>query len=88
MTKQARPGKSVGDASRIATPNLMKVSLVLVNRELIHRVGNLLAVAQGIIRLSYNASLSTVAPIASTSPVVMPCLSRKPLKAFRCFFMN
>jgi two-component sensor histidine kinase len=38
----------------------MKVSLGLVNRELIHRLGNLLAVAQGIIRLSYNASLSTV----------------------------
>src|SRR5665647_2123024 len=36
----------------------MKVSLELVNRELVHRVGNLLAIAQGIIRLSYNASLS------------------------------
>ncbi|HEY4981436.1 MAG TPA: CHASE domain-containing protein [Pseudolabrys sp.] len=47
-------------ASEIATTNSMKVSLELVNRELIHRVGNLLAIAQGIIRLSYNASLSTV----------------------------
>jgi two-component sensor histidine kinase len=47
-------------ASEIAKTNLMKVSLELVNRELIHRVGNLLAVAQGIIRLSYQASLSTV----------------------------
>lgn len=47
-------------ASEIATTNSMKVSLELMNRELIHRVGNLLAVAQGIIRLSYNASLSTV----------------------------
>jgi two-component sensor histidine kinase len=46
-------------ASEIATTNSMKVSLELVNRELIHRVGNLLAIAQGIIRLSYNASLST-----------------------------
>jgi two-component sensor histidine kinase len=60
ITKQVQPGKSVGDASRIAKTNLMKVSLDLVNRELIHRLGNLLAVAQGIIRLSYNASLSTV----------------------------
>jgi two-component sensor histidine kinase len=47
-------------ASEIAKTNLMKVSLELVNRELIHRVGNLLAVAQGIIRLSYQASLSTI----------------------------
>lgn len=47
-------------ASEIATSNSMKVSLELLNRELIHRVGNLLAVAQGIIGLSYNASLSTV----------------------------
>ncbi len=47
-------------ASEIAKTNLMKVSLELVNRELIHRVGNLLAVAQGIIQLSYQASLSTV----------------------------
>jgi two-component sensor histidine kinase len=45
-------------ASEIATTNLMKVSLELVNRELSHRVGNLLAVAQSIIRLSYKASLS------------------------------
>jgi len=45
-------------ASEIATTNSMKVSLELVNRELVHRVGNLLAIAQGIIRLSYNASLS------------------------------
>jgi len=36
----------------------MKASLELVNRELNHRVGNLLAVAQGIIGLSYNTSLS------------------------------
>jgi len=42
------------------TTNSMEVSLELVNRELIHRVGNLLAVAQGIIRLSYNASLNTL----------------------------
>jgi two-component sensor histidine kinase len=47
-------------ASEIATTNSMKVSLELMNRELVHRVGNLLAVAQGIIRLSYYASLSTV----------------------------
>ena len=46
-------------AAEIVTTNSMKVSLELVNRELIHRVGNLLAIAQGIIRLSYNASLST-----------------------------
>jgi two-component sensor histidine kinase len=45
-------------ASEIATNNMMKGSLELVNRELNHRVGNLLAVAQGIIGLSYNASLS------------------------------
>ena len=60
ITKQVQTGKSLGDGSRIATTNSMKVSLGLVNRELIHRLGNLLAVAQGIIRLSYNASLSTV----------------------------
>ena len=47
-------------ASEIATTNSMKASLELMNRELVHRVGNLLAVAQGIIQLSYNASLSTV----------------------------
>jgi two-component sensor histidine kinase len=47
-------------AAEIATTNSMKVSLELMNRELIHRVGNLLAIAQGIIRLSYNTSLSTV----------------------------
>jgi len=47
-------------ASEIETTNSMKVALELVNRELIHRVGNLLAIAQGIIRLSYNSSLSTV----------------------------
>lgn len=47
-------------ASEIATSNSMRESLQLMNRELIHRVGNLLAVAQGIIRLSYDASLSTV----------------------------
>jgi two-component sensor histidine kinase len=47
-------------ASEIATTNSMKASLELLNRELVHRVGNLLAVAQGIIRLSYDASLSTV----------------------------
>src|SRR5450830_1714999 len=47
-------------AFEIATTNSMKVSLELMNRELVHRVGNLLAVAQGIIRLSYNASLSTL----------------------------
>lgn len=46
-------------ASEIAANNLMKASLELVNRELNHRVGNLLAVAQGVIGLSYNASLST-----------------------------
>jgi CHASE1-domain containing sensor protein len=46
-------------ASEIATNNFMKDSLELVNRELNHRVGNLLAVAQGIIGMSYNASLST-----------------------------
>ncbi len=47
-------------ASEIATSNSMKDSLELLNRELIHRVGNLLAVAQGVIRLSYNTSLSVV----------------------------
>ena len=47
-------------ASEIATVNSMKASLEMMNRELVHRVGNLLAVAQGIIRLSYNASLSTI----------------------------
>src|SRR5450756_3037943 len=47
-------------AFEIATTNSMKVSLELMNRELVHRVGNLLAVAQGIIRLSHNASLSTL----------------------------
>jgi two-component sensor histidine kinase len=47
-------------AFEIATTNSMKVSLELVNRELVHRVGNLLSVAQGIIRLSYDASLSTI----------------------------
>ena len=46
-------------ASEIETNILMKASLELMNRELNHRVGNLLAVAQGIIGLSYNASLST-----------------------------
>jgi two-component sensor histidine kinase len=47
-------------AAEIATSNSMKVSVELMNRELGHRVGNLLAVAQGIVRLSYDASLSTV----------------------------
>jgi two-component sensor histidine kinase len=46
-------------ASEITTSNVMKTSLELMNRELVHRVGNLLAVAQGMIRLSYNDSLST-----------------------------
>jgi two-component sensor histidine kinase len=47
-------------ASEIATTNSMKASLELMNRELVHRVGNLLAVAQGIIQLSYNASVTAV----------------------------
>src|SRR5450830_796357 len=47
-------------ASEIATSNPMRESLQLMNRELVHRVGNLLAVAQGMIRLSHNASLSTL----------------------------
>jgi two-component sensor histidine kinase len=47
-------------ASEITTANFMKGSLELLNRELVHRVGNLLAVAQAIIRLSYDGSLSTV----------------------------
>src|SRR5450759_1926396 len=47
-------------AFEMATTTSMKASLELLNRELVHRVGNLLAVAQGIIRLSYDASLSTV----------------------------
>ncbi|MGA3310648.1 MAG: CHASE domain-containing protein [Xanthobacteraceae bacterium] len=47
-------------ASEIVTTNLIKANLELLNRELVHRVGNLLAVAQGIIRLSYDASLSMV----------------------------
>jgi len=34
-------------ASEIATTNLMKANVELLNRELVHRVGNLLAVAQG-----------------------------------------
>ena len=46
-------------ASEVVTSNSMKASVELMNRELVHRVGNLLAVAQGIIQLSYNASLST-----------------------------
>jgi len=46
-------------AFEIATTNVMKSSLELMNRELVHRVGNLLAVAQGIIRLSYDESLGT-----------------------------
>jgi two-component sensor histidine kinase len=45
-------------ASEIATTNLMKANVELLNRELVHRVGNLLAVAQGVIQLSYTASLS------------------------------
>lgn len=45
-------------ASEIATSNSMKASVELMNRELVHRVGNLLAVAQGIIQLSYNAQQS------------------------------
>lgn len=44
--------------AEVATTNSMRTNLELVNRELVHRVGNLLAVAQGIIRLSYDASLS------------------------------
>ena len=47
-------------ASEMATSNSMRESLQLMNRELVHRVGNLLAVAQGIIRLSYDASGSAV----------------------------
>ena len=45
-------------AAEIATSNVMRTSLELMNWELVHRVGNLLAVAQGMIRLSYNDSLS------------------------------
>jgi two-component sensor histidine kinase len=47
-------------AAEIATSNSMRASLELLNRELGHRVGNLLAVAQGIVRLSYDTSLNTV----------------------------
>jgi two-component sensor histidine kinase len=47
-------------ASEIATSNSMKTSLELMNRELVHRVGNLLAVAQGIIQLSYNATVTAI----------------------------
>ncbi len=47
-------------AFEVATTNSIKASLQLMNRELVHRVGNLLAVAQGIIRLSYNDSLGTL----------------------------
>jgi len=43
-------------ASEIATTKSMKASLELMNRELVHRVGNLLAVAQGMIQLSYSTS--------------------------------
>ena len=46
-------------AGEIATTNSVKVSLELVNRELGHRVGNLLAVAQALVWLTYDASLST-----------------------------
>jgi two-component sensor histidine kinase len=42
--------------SEIATTNSVKASLELMNRELVHRVGNLLAVAQGMIQLSYSTS--------------------------------
>lgn len=47
-------------AAEIATSNSMKVSLELTNRELTHRVGNLMAVAQGIVRLSYDKSFDTL----------------------------
>jgi two-component sensor histidine kinase len=47
-------------AAEIAATNAMKISLELSNRELGHRVGNLLAVAQGIIGLSYQPSLGTL----------------------------
>jgi two-component sensor histidine kinase len=47
-------------ASEMATSNSMRESLQFMNRELVHRVGNLLAVAQGIIRLSYDASGSAI----------------------------
>ena len=46
-------------AREIAATNSVKVSLELVNRELGHRVGNLLAVAQALVWLTYEASLST-----------------------------
>jgi two-component sensor histidine kinase len=45
-------------AREIAMANSAKVSLELVNRELGHRVGNLLAVAQALVWLTYEASLS------------------------------
>ena len=47
-------------ASEIATSNSTKASLELMNRELVHRVGNLLGVAQGMIQLSYSASQTAV----------------------------
>ena len=47
-------------ASEIATSNSMKAGLELMNRELVHRVGNLLGVAQGMIQLSYSASQTAV----------------------------
>ena len=46
-------------AREIATTSSVKVSLELLNRELGHRVGNLLAVAQALVWLTYDASLST-----------------------------
>jgi two-component sensor histidine kinase len=46
-------------AREIAAANSAKLSLELVNRELGHRVGNLLAVAQALVWLTYEASLST-----------------------------
>lgn len=46
-------------AREMAATNSVKVSLELVNRELGHRVGNLLAVAQALVWLTYEASLTT-----------------------------
>ena len=46
-------------ALEIKTTNSVKDSLELLNRELGHRVGNLLAVAQALVWLTYDASLST-----------------------------
>ena len=60
----------------IATTNSVKVSLELVNRELGHRVGNLLALAQALVWLTYEASLSTAEFRDSSSIGCRRCINR------------